>query len=135
MAEINSKYEKDEYLELFKISNSIISTTQKLKDKSKFKKRLHLLKYAPFFISTEEEEEEKYLLFNFQKSSYIDKIIYYKNDMEINEKCLRIREINNLEFFFKQNLDLSFSSLDDFKVVKTNNLITFAFFKKFECVQ
>ena len=134
MAEINSKYEKDEYLELFKIPNSIISSTQKLKDKRKLKKPLHLIKYAPFF-KLAGEEEENYLLFNFQKSSYINKIIYYKNDMEINEKCLRFGEINNLKFFVKQNLDSIFSSLDNFKVVKNNNLIIFAFFTKFECVQ
>ena len=135
MTEINSKYEKDEYLELFKIPNSIISSTQKLRDKTKLKKRLDLLKYVPFFTPIEEEVEENYLLFNFQKSSFIDKIVYYKNDMEINEKCLRLGEVNNLKFFFKQKLDSSFSSLQDFKVVKTNNLTTFEFFTKFECVQ
>ena len=64
MTELNSKYEQDEYLELFKIPNSIISSTQKLKNKTEFKKSLNLLKYAPFFISTGEEEEENYLLFN-----------------------------------------------------------------------
>ena len=135
MTNINSKYEQDEYLELFKIPNSIISSTQKLRDKTKLKKRLDLLKYVPFFTPIEEEVEENYLLFNFQKSSFIDKIVYYKNDMEINEKCLRLGEVNNLKFFFKQKLDSSFSSLQDFKVVKTNNLTTFEFFTKFECVQ
>ena len=98
MTEINSKYEQDEYLELFKIPNSIISSTQKLRDKTKLKKRLDLLKYVPFFTPIEEEVEENYLLFNFQKSSFIDKIVYLKNDMEIKEKCLRFGEINNLKF-------------------------------------
>ena len=37
MTEINSKYEQNEYLELFKIPNSLISSTQKLKDKKKLK--------------------------------------------------------------------------------------------------
>ena len=135
MTEINSKYEQNEYLELFKIPNSLISSTQKLKDKNKFKKRLHSLNYASFFISTEKEEEDNYLLFNFQKASFIDKIIYYKNYMEISEKCLRFGEINSLKFFFKQHLDSKLSLIQDFKVVETNNLIIFEFFIKFECVQ
>ena len=135
MSEINSKYEQNEYLELFKIPNSLISSTQKLKDKNKFKKRLNLLNFIPFFKSTIKEDEDNYLLFSFKKSSFIDKIVYYKNYMEISEKCLRFGEINSLKFFFKQHLDSKLSLIQDFKVVETNNLIIFEFFIKFECVQ
>ena len=38
MTEIDSKYEKDEYLELFQIPNSLISSPKKLEDKNKSKK-------------------------------------------------------------------------------------------------
>ena len=75
--EIYSKYEKDEYLELFKIPNSLISSTKKLEDKNKSKKSLCFLKYIPNFLLRREEEESN-ILFNFQKSSFIDRLIYKK---------------------------------------------------------
>ena len=55
--------------------------------------------------------------------------------MEINEQCLRIGKINKLKFFFKQNLDSSFSSAQDYKVIKTDTKIIFIFPKKLECIQ
>ena len=132
--EIYSKYEKDEYLELFQIPNSLISSTKKLEDKNKSKKSLRFLKFIPNFLLRREEEENN-ILFNFQKSSFIDRLIYKKNDMEINEQCLRIGKINKLKFFFKQNLDSSFSSAQNYKVIKTDTKIIFIFPKKLECIQ
>ena len=89
MTELDSKYEQDEYLELFQIPNSLISSTKKLEDKNKSQKHLSFLKFIPNFLSRREKEENN-ILFNFQKSSFIDRLIYKKNDMEINEQCLRI---------------------------------------------
>jgi hypothetical protein len=113
MSEIGSKYEKDEYSELFQIPNSLISSTKTLEAKNKSQKHLRFLKFFPNFLAKREEEETN-ILFNFQKSIFIDRLIYKKNEMEINEQCLRIGEINKLKFFFKQNLDSSFSSVQDF---------------------
>ena len=134
MTEIDPKYEQDEYLELFQIPNSLISFTKKLEDKKKSKNNLRFLKFIPNFLYRGVEEENN-ILFNFQKSSFIDRLIYKKNDKEINEQCLRIGEINKLKFFFKQNLDSSFSLIQDFKVIKTNTKIIFLFTKKMNCIQ
>jgi len=134
MTEIDSKYEKDEYLELFQIPNSLISSPKKLEDKNKSKKSLRFLKFIPNFLSKNKKVENN-ILFSFNKSSFIDRLIYKKNDIEISEQCLRIGEINKLKFFFKQNLDSSFSSVEDFKVVKTEKKIIFIFPKKLECSQ
>ena len=134
MTEIDSKYEKDEYLELFQIPNSLISSSKELEDKNQFKKSLRFLKFIPNFLSRREEEERN-ILFIFQKSSFIDRLIYKKNDKEISEQCLRIGKINKLNFFFKQSLDSNFSSVQDFKIVKTETKIIFIFPKKLECIQ
>ena len=134
MTEIDSKYEKDEYLELFQIPNSLISSPKKLEDKNKSKKSLRFLKFIPNFLSKNKKVENN-ILFNFNKSSFIDRLIYKKNDIEISEQCFRIGEINKLRFFFKQSLDSSFSSVEDFKVVKTEKKIIFIFPKKLECIQ
>ena len=134
MTEINSKYEKDEYLELFQIPNSLISSTKTLEVKNESQKHLCFLKFFPNFLAKREEEETN-ILFNFQKSIFIDRLIYKINDMEINEQCLRIGEINKLKFFFKQNLDSSFSSVQDFKAVKADTKIIFIFPKKLECIK
>ena len=136
MTEIDSKYEQDEYLELFQIPNSIISSTKKLEDKNKSQAHLRFLKFIPSLLSRREKEEKKNnILFNFQKSSFIDRLIYKKNYKEINEQCLRIGEINKLKFFFKQNLDSNFSSVKDFEVIQTNKKIIFLFSKKVKCIQ
>ena len=134
MTEIDSKYEKDEYLELFQIPNSLISSSKELEDKNQSKKSLRFLKFIPNFLSRREEEERN-ILFIFQKSSFIDRLIYKKNDKEISEQCLRIGKINKLKFFFKQSLDSNFSSVQDFKIVKTETKIIFIFPKKLECIQ
>ena len=77
MTEIDSKYEKDEYLDLFQIPNSIISSTKKLEDKNKSQKNLRFLKFIQNFLPKREEEENNIVL-NFQKSSIIDRLIYKK---------------------------------------------------------
>jgi len=132
--EIDSKFEQDEYLELFQIPNSLILSTKKLEDKNKSQKHLRFLKFIPNFLSRREKEENN-ILFNFQKSSIIDRLIYKKNDMEINEQCLRIGEINKLKFFYKQSLDSDFSSVQDFEVIKTDKKIIFLFPKKLKSIQ
>ena len=134
MTEIDPKYEQDEYLELFQIPNSLISFSKKLEDTKKSKNSLRFLKFIPNFLYQRGEEENN-ILFNFQKSSFIDRLIYKKNDMEINKQCLKIGEINKLKFFFKQNLDSSFSLIQDFKVIKTSTKIIFLFPKKINCIQ
>ena len=134
MTEIDPKYEQDEYLELFQIPNSLISFSKKLEDTKKSKNSLRFLKFIPNFLYQRGEEENN-ILFNFQKSSFIDRLIYKKNDMEINKQCLKIGEINKLKFFFKQNLDSSFSLIQDFKVIKSSTKIIFLFPKKINCIQ
>jgi hypothetical protein len=79
MTEIDPKYEQDEYLELFQIPNSLISSTKTLEVKNKSQKHLRFLKFIPNFLAKrEEEEEESNILFNFQKSIFIARLIYKK---------------------------------------------------------
>ena len=74
MTEIDSKYEKDEYLELFQIPNSLISSTKTLEVKNESQKHLRFLKFIPNFLpKREKEEEETNILFTFQKSIFIDR--------------------------------------------------------------